>query len=315
MATKKSTRSQRRNALAGNTGSIVERRRSAIVRNVSALLLSEAKKPQEGKAVVSELLQGPRIKKSLFRYVGGDYWFQHLKTKNYWNCKTKTSSKSLPAGFRKFDDDVSNLPIEVKRLEIRRRDRERKFVAKYQGDALGFLHIQLKTGNKQAIQVIKKETQQQAIRRQRMSASEQESYEKISVFDFFDCNDGGDIDKNEFLQGIRGLLDYARLTGHAENGDVKNVQALDENELTHLFKVMAGDDDQVEVHEFKNFFSTGFSTADQDVEPIAEKMRKFISYSTEYMRQRGDLDAIEGEKNFARKKLLQDAVLPHFVNT
>jgi hypothetical protein len=70
------------------------------------------------------------IGQGVYRYAGGDVWFQERKKpRGYYNCATRAKAAALPDSVVPFKGGDDELPVEVLRLEVLRRDKERLRVA------------------------------------------------------------------------------------------------------------------------------------------------------------------------------------------
>ena len=94
----------------------------------------------------TELLRGeyseqmlPHIAANSFKYVGGQHWFLLRRTKQFYNWQTRVTLNSLPAEIQRHTGGVANLPDDILRLEILRRDKERLHVAMQVNRAIDLL--------------------------------------------------------------------------------------------------------------------------------------------------------------------------------
>ena len=284
----------------------------------------------------------PHVGAGRFKYVGGKHWFLKVKTKLFYNCSTRKTAKTLPddvevvavgnvnsegakgtpsAGANvnaNADGGENELSVEILRLEVLRRDRERSHVAMQVNKAIDMLMDRLNNdafGN----DVFTKETALHS--KQRAAITDTAEVNKIftrGMFHYFDNDHSHEIDLEEFLTGIRILADDARNLAYVtddEGEKLARIQAttlqtdnIEEEDLAAMFAMIAGDDGIAQMDEFVSFcLSDGTVTADQaqKMSPGAVEATKAVwelfRESEDLLMQHGALDEIAAEQNLVHK--------------
>ena len=305
--------------LNGNDVNTTERRRVGAVSNAGSILLKDSVAGDDPNSGVSSLLNEyseqmlPDIGSNLFRYVGGDVWFQIRKNKLFFNCKTRQTSKSPPKGIKLFSGSDEELPKAVLRLEVLRRDKERLRVATQVNKAIDMLMDKLDNDDF-AAQVFERETALQSAHRNKVSEEEKKSIVTKGMFHYFDGDHSNEIDAVEFAQGIRLMAQDARRIARSSTDDAarsraessaSNFDLLTDEQLTNMFEVIAGDDGIAQMDEFVAFYRSDGTVPDADnhsaeVVKTTKIVWTLLHDSEDLMLQHGTLDEIGAEQNLVQ---------------
>ena len=204
----------------------------------------------------------PTIAAHSFKYAGGKEWFLLRRTKQFYNYRTKVTLNTLPSEVKRHSGGEETLPVEILRLEVLRRDRERYHVATQVNRAIDMLMDKLDNDDF-AASVFTKEAALQTEHRQTVDAEERKKIVTLGMFHYFDKDHSREIDKIEFRQGIEMLIRDARRTAEesddleeraAARRSVDAFERLTVNDLNNVFASLAGADGIAQMDEFFAFY-------------------------------------------------------------